>query len=73
MPRPPTAAIPEVDAYLQAAPEPVRARLEALRTLIRTEAPQAVERMAYGLRTELPLDLVRRILRWRLERMGEQT
>lgn len=44
-------AASEVDAYLAAAPEPARARLHLLRALIREEAPDAVERIAYGIPT----------------------
>ncbi len=40
-----------VDAYLAQYEGPVRARLDALRALVRAEAPDAVERMAYGLPT----------------------
>lgn len=119
MPRAPASAIPEVDAFIQAAPEPVRVRLEHLRAAIREEAPHAIERMAYGLPTwhqgenlihlgafahhigiypgpaaieafaealggfktskgalqiphdaELPLALVRNLVRWRLAQVG---
>lgn len=107
-----------VEALLAAAPEPARARLYALRAVIREEAPEATERIAYGLATwhwgenllhlgafarhvgvypgpeaieafagelagfrtskgtiqvphdaPLPLDLVRRITRWRVEQV----
>jgi uncharacterized protein YdhG (YjbR/CyaY superfamily) len=105
-------------AYLDATAEPARSRLHTLRGLIREEAPEAVERMAYGLPTwyqgenlvhlgafarhvglypgpaaieafaeelsgfktskgaiqlphaaELPLELLRRIVRWRVEQV----
>lgn len=49
--RPPAADLAAVQAYIDAAPEPVRSRLLALREVIRAEAPHAVERMAYGLAT----------------------
>lgn len=49
--RTPAAQIEAVDAYLQAAPAPARERLRTLRQLVREEAPDAVERMAYGLPT----------------------
>lgn len=38
-------------AYIEAAPEPARARLRALADVVRSEAPEATERMAYGLPT----------------------
>jgi uncharacterized protein YdhG (YjbR/CyaY superfamily) len=106
-----------VTAYIEAAPEPARSRLRALREVVRAEAPAATERIAYGLATwhqrenllhlgafahhlglypgpaaieafagelaglrtskgairlpheaPLPVDLVRRIARWRVER-----
>ncbi len=109
-----------VAAYIDAAAEPARSRLRTLRSLVREEAPDAVERMAYGLPTwhqeenllhlgafarhvglypgpaaieafaeeleafrtskgaiqiphdrDLPVDLVRRIVRWRLEQVSE--
>lgn len=47
----PTALSPEIDAYLAAANEPSRGRIHALRQLIRQEAPDAIERMAYGMPT----------------------
>lgn len=50
MPKPhpdPTA----VADYLDAAPEPARSRLRALAAIIREEAPEAIERLAYGLAT----------------------
>ncbi len=108
---------PAIDAYLAALPEAVRDRLAAMRAVVRDEAPDATERMAYGLPTwhrgenlvhlgafahhvgiypgaeaivafadelgayktskgaiqipheaALPLDLLRRIVRWRGER-----
>ena len=40
---------PDVDAYIEAAPETVRPQLRALRALIRAEAPQATEKMSYGI------------------------
>jgi uncharacterized protein YdhG (YjbR/CyaY superfamily) len=110
-----------VAAYIDAAAEPARSRLRTLRSLVREEAPDAVERMAYGLPTwhqeenllhlgafarhvglypgpaaieafaeeleafrtskgamqiphdrDLPVDLVRRIVRWRLEQVSEK-
>lgn len=42
---------PEIDAYIAATQEPSQSRLHALRELIRQEAPEAVERMAYGMPT----------------------
>lgn len=111
----------DVDAYIAALPEPARARLLQLCALVREEAPQARERMAYGMPTwhhhenlvhlggyakhvgiypapeailvfaeeltsypaskgaiqipherELPLDLLRRIVRWRVGRAAER-
>jgi uncharacterized protein YdeI (YjbR/CyaY-like superfamily)/uncharacterized protein YdhG (YjbR/CyaY superfamily) len=105
--------------YIEATAEPARSRLRALRAVIRDEAPDAVERMAYGLATwhqrenvihlgawthhigvypgaaatvafadelrafktskgairiphdvPLPLELVRRIARWRVEQIA---
>lgn len=47
----PAAQSAAVDAYLAQCDGPVRARLDALRALVRAEAPGAVERMAYGLPT----------------------
>ncbi|GAB4200308.1 MAG: hypothetical protein OHK0013_11230 [Sandaracinaceae bacterium] len=107
-----------VSAYVDAAPEPARTRLRALCEVLREEAPEAIERIAYGLPTwhqgenlvhvgafahhvgfypgpeaivafadelaafrtskgavqiphevPLPLDLVRRITRWRVARV----
>lgn len=104
-----------VAAYIDAASEPARERIQTLRDIIREEAPDSVERMAYGLPTwhqdenlihigafahhigvypgpeaikafaddlklfktskgaiqlphdcELPVNLIRRIVRWRL-------
>jgi uncharacterized protein YdhG (YjbR/CyaY superfamily) len=49
--RPPQADPGAVAALLDAAPEPARARLRALADVIRAEAPEAVERVAYGLPT----------------------
>ena len=40
-----------VAAYIEAAPEPARSRLRALADVVRAEAPQAIERIAYGLAT----------------------
>lgn len=40
-----------IDACIAAQPEAVRPLLETLRALIRAEAPEASERMAYGLPT----------------------
>lgn len=40
-----------VAAYLDAAPEPARSRLRALADVVRAEAPDAIERIAYGLPT----------------------
>jgi uncharacterized protein YdeI (YjbR/CyaY-like superfamily)/uncharacterized protein YdhG (YjbR/CyaY superfamily) len=40
-----------VDAYIDATPEPARARLRALADIVRAEAPEALERIAYGLAT----------------------
>lgn len=117
---PPSAASDAVAAYIEAAAEPARTRIETLRSIIREEAPDAVERIAYGLPTwhrgenllhlgafarhvgvypgpaaieafadelksfstskgaiqlphdrDLPVDLVRRIVRWRLEHLTE--
>ena len=39
----------DVDAYIEAAPEMVRPQLRGLRALIRAEAPQATEKMSYGI------------------------
>jgi uncharacterized protein YdhG (YjbR/CyaY superfamily) len=117
----PLASGDAVVAYIDAVAEPARTRLRALRTLVREEAPDAVERMAYGLPTwhqgenllhlgafarhvgvypgpaaieafadeigsfstskgairlphdrDLPVDLIRRIVRWRLEQVSEK-
>jgi len=51
-----TKRVPKADpaavaAYIDAAPEPARSRLEALAQAIRDEAPEAMERIAYGLAT----------------------
>jgi uncharacterized protein YdhG (YjbR/CyaY superfamily) len=40
-----------VAAYIDAAPEPARSRLRALANVVRAEAPEAIERLAYGLAT----------------------
>ena len=37
-----------VDEYLWKQPEPFQATLEALRAIIRSEAPEAMERFSYG-------------------------
>lgn len=50
-PTPIPAAPDAVMAYLNAAPEPARGRLHVLAEAIRAEAPDAVERIAYGLAT----------------------
>ena len=47
----PVAQPEAVAAYIDAAAEPARTRLRALAEVVREEAPQAVERMAYGLAT----------------------
>lgn len=47
----PKAAPEAVAAYIDAAPEPARSRLRALADVVRAEAPEAVERIAYGLAT----------------------
>ena len=49
--RSPVAQPEAVAAYLDAAAEPARSRLRALAEVVREEAPEAVERMAYGLAT----------------------
>jgi uncharacterized protein YdhG (YjbR/CyaY superfamily) len=117
MPKRNPKADPEaVASYLDAASEPARSRLVALAEVVRSEAPEAIERIAYGLLTwhhrenllhlgafaghvgiypgpaaivafahdlrafetskgairvphdvELPVELLRRITRWRLE------
>lgn len=110
-----------VTAYIDAAEEPGRSRLRKLRAVIRREAPDAVERIAYGLATwhqsenlihlgafrqhvgiypgpaaieafaddltsfksskgaiqlphdkPLPIELVRRITRWRVEQVAQK-
>ncbi len=40
-----------VTAYIDASAEPARSRLQTLREVIRSEAPNAIERIAYGLAT----------------------
>jgi uncharacterized protein YdhG (YjbR/CyaY superfamily) len=40
-----------MDAYLDALPEPVRARFAALADVVRDEAPDATERISYGMPT----------------------
>lgn len=42
---------PEVDAYIEAQPEPSRSRLSTLRAVLREELPQASEKMSYGMPT----------------------
>ncbi len=49
--RPPQPDPAAVTAYVDAAPEPARARLRLLREVVRAEAPGAIERLAYGLPT----------------------
>lgn len=49
--RSPVAQPDAVAAYIDAAAEPARSRLSALAEVVREEAPEAVERMAYGLPT----------------------
>jgi len=49
--RTPEADPAAVAAYLDAAPEPARSRLRALADVVRAEAPDAIERIAYGLAT----------------------
>ena len=120
--RPPEAEPAAVAAYIDAAPEPARSRLLALADAIRAEAPDAIERIAYGLATwhqrenlihlgpfahhvgiypgsaaivafaeelaafktskgaiqvphdaPLPVDLVRRITRWRIQQTKRTT
>lgn len=39
----------DVDTYIAAAPEAVQPRLRQLRALIRAEAPNATEKMSYGI------------------------
>jgi uncharacterized protein YdhG (YjbR/CyaY superfamily) len=39
----------DVDAYIAAAPAAVQAELRKLRAMIRAEAPQATEKMSYGI------------------------
>jgi uncharacterized protein YdhG (YjbR/CyaY superfamily) len=41
----------EVDLYIQAFPEPVREKLEAMRRIIREEVPQAREKISYRMPT----------------------
>lgn len=40
---------PEVDRYIAGFPDEVRTRLEAVREVIRRAAPEAEERIAYGM------------------------
>lgn len=49
--RSPSADTTAVAAYIDAAPEPARSRLRQLAEVVRAEAPEAVERIAYGLAT----------------------
>jgi len=49
--RSPKADPSAVAAYIDAAAEPARSRLRALAQAIRDEAPEAMERIAYGLAT----------------------
>lgn len=39
----------DVDAYIEAAPEGVQPKLRQLRDAIRAEAPEATEKMSYGI------------------------
>lgn len=113
--------MPEIDAYIDNAPDAARGPLSVLRELIRDEAPGATEKISYGIPTwhqrenlvhiagyarhvglypgsaaiaafadelaayptmkgtvqfahdrELPLELVRRIVRWRVEQAAER-
>lgn len=112
---------PEIDAYIEGAPETARERLTILREVIRDEAPGATEKISYGIPTwhqrenlvhiagyarhvglypgsgaiaafaeeltayptskgtvqfahdrDLPLELVRRIVRWRVEQAAKR-
>ena len=49
--RSPKADPAAVAEYIDAAPEPARSRLRALADVVRAEAPDAIERIAYGLAT----------------------
>jgi len=49
--RPPASESEAVMAYIEAAGEPGRSRLRALRSVMLEELPGAIERMAYGLAT----------------------
>jgi len=49
--RSPTPDASAVKAYIDAAKEPARARLRTLAKVVREEAPQAIERIAWGLPT----------------------
>lgn len=42
-------ASPEIDAYIAAQAEPARTLLTALRALVREAAPEAVEKIGYGM------------------------
>lgn len=44
-------AVPDIDTYIAAFPEPVKSMLETIRTTIRQEAPQASEAIKYGIPT----------------------
>lgn len=46
-----TTAPMSVDAYIAGFPEEIRARLTAMRETVRRHAPQATERIAYGMPT----------------------
>src|SRR5438445_349028 len=42
-------SVPDVDAYIAAAPAAVQPQLRKLRAMIRAEAPQATEKVSYGI------------------------
>ena len=42
-------SVADVDAYIAAAPAAVQPQLRKLRAMIRAEAPQATEKMSYGI------------------------
>ena len=44
-----TKPVADVDAYIAAAPAAVQPQLRRLRAMIRAEAPQATEKMSYGI------------------------
>lgn len=46
-----SSAITTIDAYIAGFPPDIQERLQAIRTLIREAAPDAVERIAYGMPT----------------------